>query len=315
MNCTVCGAVVPDGSATCPVCGANLVLNQQPQGGYQQPNQGFNGQPMGGYQQPNQGFNGQPQGGYQQPNQGFNGQPQGGYGQPQGGYGQPMGGYGQPQGGYGQPMGGYGQPMGGYGNAGFGGFTGSGKFGASPVGGGFTIAKILQLVGAILIFIAPLFNWMSIKMKSGGDKFKEHANMFKLASDEYLDKGVFVFFGIMILLIGAFLICLEIMDFIPSMQSVKQKIVNIPFIEIGIIVLVLLFFILAFFNGDLHDGIKAIKDTIKETNKLAKDNDYIDKIKGHANHGFGPILAWLGVICAAVPRVFRMIGKGNVLDK
>ena len=316
MNCTVCGAVIPDGSSVCPMCGANLIQ-------YQQPNQGFNqqpmgGQPMGGYQQT--GFNQQPMGGYQQT--GFNQQPMGG--QPMGGYQQtgfnqqPMGGYQQtgfnqqPMGGYQQT--GYGQPMGGFRQPAFG-MAGGGKFGASPVGGRFTIAKILQLVGAILIFLAPLFNWMSIKVKSDGEKLKEHANMFKLAGDEYLDKGVYVFFGIMVLLIGTFLICLELMDFVPSLQPLKQKIVNIPFLEIGIIVLVLLFFILAFFNGDLMDGIKAIKDEIKETNKLAKDYDYVDKIKGHANHGFGPILAWIGVICAAVPRCFRLIGKGNLLGE
>ena len=284
MNCTVCGAVIPDGSSVCPMCGANLIQ-------YQQPNQGFNQQPMGG----------QPMGGYQQT--GFNQQPMGG--QPMGGYQQtgfnqqPMGGYQQT--GYGQPMGGFRQPA-------FG-MAGGGKFGASPVGGRFTIAKILQLVGAILIFLAPLFNWMSMKVKYDGDKEKEAANMFKLAGDDYLDKGVFVFFGIMILLAGIFLICLEVMDFVPSMQAIKQKIVNIPFIELGVIALVLLFFLLAFFNGDLMDGIKEGKKYLD----MAKD--YGEKVSGHVNHGFGPILAWIGVICAAVPRVFRLIGKGNLLGE
>ena len=297
MNCTVCGAVIPDGSSVCPMCGANLIQ-------YQQPNQGFNqqpmgGQPMGGYQQT--GFNqqpmgGQPMGGYQQT--GFNQQPMGGY-QQTGFNQQPMGGYQQT--GYGQPMGGFRQPA-------FG-MAGGGKFGASPVGGRFTIAKILQLVGAILIFLAPLFNWMSMKVKYDGDKEKEAANMFKLAGDDYLDKGVFVFFGIMILLAGIFLICLEIMDFVPSMQAIKQKIVNIPFIELGVIALALLFFLLAFFNGDLMDGIKEGKKYLD----MAKD--YGEKVSGHVNHGFGPILAWIGVICAAVPRVFRLIGKGNLLGE
>ena len=297
MNCTVCGAVIPDGSSVCPMCGANLIQ-------YQQPNQGFNqqpmgGQPMGGYQQT--GFNqqpmgGQPMGGYQQT--GFNQQPMGGY-QQTGFNQQPMGGYQQT--GYGQPMGGFRQPA-------FG-MAGGGKFGASPVGGRFTIAKILQLVGAILIFLAPLFNWMSMKVKYDGDKEKEAANMFKLAGDDYLDKGVFVFFGIMILLAGIFLICLEVMDFVPSMQAIKQKIVNIPFIELGVIALALLFFLLAFFNGDLMDGIKEGKKYLD----MAKD--WGEKVSGHVNHGFGPILAWIGVICAAVPRCFRLIGKGNLLGE
>lgn len=311
MNCTVCGAVVPDGSSVCPMCGANLIQ-------YQQPNQGFNQQPMGqqpmgGYQQPMGGYQQQP--GYGQPNQSFNQQPMGGY-QQQGGYQQPMGqqGYGQPNQGYGQPMGGYqqqgyGQPMGGFRQPAYGMAMGGGKFGASPVGGGFTLAKILQLVGAVLIFLAPLFNWMSMKVKYDGEKEKEAANMFKLASDKYLDKGVFVFFGIVILLAGIFLICLEVLDFVPSMQSLKQKIVNIPFIELAVIAVALLFFLLAFFNGDLMDGIKSGKDYLK----LVKD--WQDGVKGHVNHGLGPILAWIGVVCAALPRVLRLIGKGQLLDK
>ncbi|MBQ9277817.1 MAG: hypothetical protein IJ224_04195 [Lachnospiraceae bacterium] len=319
MNCTVCGAVVPDGSSVCPMCGANLIQYQQPNPGFnqqpmgQQPNPGFNQQPMGGYQQPNQGFNQQPMGGYQQPNPGFNQQPVGGYQQPNPGFNQqPMGGYQQT--GYGQPMGGYqqtgyGQPMGGYGQPAFGMAMGGGKYGASPIGGGFTIAKILQLVGAILIFLAPLFNWMSMKVKYDGAKEKEAANMFKLAGDKYLDKGVFVFFAIMILLAGIFLICLEVMDFVPSMQSLKQKIVNIPFIELIVIAVALLFFLLAFFNGDLMDGIKSGRDYLK----LAKE--WTDGVKGHVNHGLGPILAWVGVVCAALPRVLRLIGKGQILDK
>ena len=46
MNCTVCGAMIPDGSTVCPVCGANLAQPQQPTTGYQQT--GY-GQPMGGF--------------------------------------------------------------------------------------------------------------------------------------------------------------------------------------------------------------------------------------------------------------------------
>lgn len=80
MNCTACGAMIPDGSAMCPNCGANLIQYQQPMGQ----------QPMGGYQQTGYGqpMGEQPMGGYQQT----------GYGQPGGyqqtGFGQPMGGFG-----------------------------------------------------------------------------------------------------------------------------------------------------------------------------------------------------------------------------
>ena len=82
MNCTVCGAMIPDGSAVCPVCGANLAQPQQPMTGYQQP---MGQQPMGGY--PQTGYGQQPMTGYQQPMGGYQ---QTGYGQ------QPMGGFGSP---------------------------------------------------------------------------------------------------------------------------------------------------------------------------------------------------------------------------
>lgn len=33
MNCTVCGAVIPNGQQVCPMCG-NMIQYQQPQQGY-----------------------------------------------------------------------------------------------------------------------------------------------------------------------------------------------------------------------------------------------------------------------------------------
>ncbi len=297
MNCTVCGNMIPAGAGVCPACGAPVQQAAQPQQPYSQPQQAY-GQPQQGYGQPQQGY-GQPQQGYgQQPVGGYGQQPMGGYGQqPMGGYGQqPMGGYGQqPMGGYGQqPMGGYGQqPMGG----GFGNFGGgAGKFGASSVGGSFTISKIVQCVGALFIFLCPLFHWMAAKV----DGEKDGVNMFGLAgSKNGIDKGIFTFYALMILLCGAFLIFLEVCDLVPQLQAIKQKIVNIPFVELGVIAVVLLFVLLAFFNGTLMDTIKAGKKVIKS---------WYDG-KGYINHGLGPIFAWLGIIAAATPRVMRMIGK------
>ena len=311
MNCSVCGTLVPDGSAVCPNCGANLIQYQQPvnpqgvQQPYGQPQQGGfapqqpYGQPQQGGFAPQQPY-GQPQQGGFAPQQPY-GQPQQGGFAPQQPYGQPQQGGFAPQQPYGQPQG-YGQPMGGFRQPAYGMASGAGRFGASPVGGGFTVAKILQLVGAALLFLSPFFHWLAGKI----DGDKEGVNLFKLASeDDGIDKGVFVFFAIVILLCGIFLLFLEVTDFIPSMYSVKQKIVNIPFIELGVLAIALLFILLAFFNGDLMDVIKSGKKIIK---------NWYDG-KGYMNHGFGPILAYLGVICAAVPRVFRLIGKGHILDK
>ena len=280
MNCTVCGGMIPDGSPTCPTCGAQ-VAQAAPQMNYGQPQQ-----PMGGYGQQ------QPTGGYGQQ------QPMGGYGQqqPMGGYGQqqPMGGYGQ------QPMGGYGQqPMGG----GFGGFkgmkAGSGSFGASPIFNGFTISKIVQCIGALFILLSPFFRWLSMKMKYGGETYKEGGNLFKMADG----KGIFAFYAIMLILLGLFLVFLEVADFVPQLQPIKQKITSIPYIEVIAVALVLLFIILIYCNGDLHDAIKEGRKSLKEMKK------YMDGVKGHINHGLGGLMAWIGVICAAVPRVMRLIGK------
>ncbi len=307
MNCTVCGSIIPDGAPTCPTCGAAAPQGaqqmgygapQQPMGGYAQPGQqmgyGAPQQSMGGYGQPGQqmgyGAPQQPMGGYAQPGQ------QMGYGAPQ----QPMGGYGQqPMGGYGQqPMGGYGQqPMGG----GFGGFKngfkgmsgGSGKFGASPIFSGFTLSKILQCVGALFIFLSPFFRWLSAKY--GGES--EGANMFKMASKKNgIGEGIYVFYAILVLLIGLTLIFIEVADFVPSLQAIKEKLTGIPFFELGLLCVFLLIWLLAFFNGELMDGIKSIRTWVKTAG-------------GHINHGLGPIIAMLGLICAAVPRVMRMIGK------
>ena len=96
--------------------------------------------------------------------------------------------------------------MGGYGQHAYGGFSG---------GTGFTVGKILEFLGALFIFIAPLFHWLSMSVKYDSEKEKEAANMFKLASDDYLDKGVFIFFGVMIMIIGLsllFLACQICMD-------------------------------------------------------------------------------------------------------
>ena len=84
MNCTICGAIVPDGQTNCPMCGAPIQADKPADN--VQPQQSVNAQM--GYQQPT-GQPAQPQMGYQQPM----GQPV----QPQMGYQQPMGGYYQPQ--------------------------------------------------------------------------------------------------------------------------------------------------------------------------------------------------------------------------
>ena len=235
MNCSLCGAVIPDGQSVCPSCGNQI----QPMGGYQQPVQ-----PMGGYQQPVQ-----PMGGYQQPVQ-----PMGGYQQPvqpMGGYqqqAQPMGGYqqqAQPMGGYQQPV----QPMGGYQQA-------------QPMGGGFNAylngllangMRMLGLIGAILLFITPLLPWASMKLWSN----KETTNMFGIGKDF----GIFTFFAIMFMLISVVLILSDIAEMIPAVANLKMKLGSyIVYIECGLLVLALLFIILGLVNGDVNDVLEYVED-------------------------------------------------------
>ena len=301
MNCSVCGTMIPVGQNTCPNCGNPV----QQAGGYQQPVQ-----PMGGYQQPQQQMGGyqQPQqqmGGYQQPQQQMGGyqQPQqqmGGYQQPQqqmGGYQQPMGGYQQPMGGYQQPMGGYQQPMGGY---------------RQPMGGGFNaflatlktdIMMIIRLVGALFLFIAPFFSWFALKVKYDGDSEKETANMFKLAGDG--DIGVYAFFAIMLFVLAIVLMVWEIADYIPALANIKYKMQMVPYVDLIIVAVALLFVILAATNG-MKGNMKDFKDSLD----LYKD--WYDA-KGYCNHGVGPIIGFIGVACAAVPRILAMlnINVGN----
>ncbi|MCM1288904.1 MAG: zinc-ribbon domain-containing protein [Clostridium sp.] len=308
MNCTVCGAMIPDGQTTCPSCGNPVATNNssqpvQPMGGFAQPVQP--GQPMGGYQQPVQP--GQPMGGYQQPvqpNQPMGGyqqpvQPMGGYqqGQPMGGYQQPvqpMGGYqqGQPMGGYQQPMNGYGQPMGGS-SFNFNGFANSLKGQAGSM-------KLLALIGGLFITLAPFFNWYSAKVKYDGEKTTEHHNLFGL------DTAFFTITALIMILCGVVLIAEALKDNIPAVQSILNKNQYMQYVGLGLVVLVLLFWFLAFFNGDLKAIIESEKESLDFIREWVGDD-----VKGHVNHGFGPILSMIGIVCSAFPRVMQLLKKTN----
>ncbi len=320
MNCTVCGAMIPDGQTTCPSCGSPVAAGNngqpvQPMGNYQQPVQPMGGyqqgQPMGGYQQPVQPMGNyqqpvQPMGGYQQgqPMGGYQqGQPMGGYQQPMGGYQQPMGGYqqGQPMGGYqqGQPMGGYQQPMGGYqqpmggSKVNFNGFSDSLKGQAGSM-------KLLALIGGAFITLAPFFNWVSAKIKYDGEKEKEHINLFGF------DNAFLAIAAIIMILCGIALIAEALKDNIPAVQTILNKNQYMQYVGIGLVVLVLLFWLLAFFNGDLKDKIEDAKDALDFMKSW-----YGDDVKGHVNRGFGSILSMIGILCSAFPRVMQLLKKPN----
>ena len=219
MNCTICGAIVPDGQTNCPMCGAPIQADKPADN--VQPQQSVNAQM--GYQQPI-GQPAQPQMGYQQPM----GQPV----QPQMGYQQPMGQPVQPQMGYQQPMGGYYQP----------GSNGSG------INGYLTYLKcdvmnIVKLAGALLMFFAPLFPWFTVKISG----VKESGNLFKAG-------GVSVVTAIIMMLVSLCLIAWEIADFIPQLQKVKRSVQIVPYVDLIVIGLVFLFVLISTIVGPSGSG-------------------------------------------------------------
>ncbi len=277
MNCSICGAQIPDGQPNCPNCGAMVQQAQpvQPMGGYQQPIQ-----PMGGYQQPVQPMGQAPMGGYQQPVQPM--QPMGGYQQPMGqaqmnGYQQPMGQ--APMGGYQQPMGQ--APMGGY---------------QQPMGGGINpnaivgalkgdVMKLVGLIGAFLIFLTPFFTWL--KLEVWGDK--ESGNFFKIADLD--DCGVFGFLGVLLLIVGLAIMFWDLADYAPAFANIKAKVAVIPYIDIILCGIALIIMIIALAHGDLNDHIELVED-----------------FGGEASRGIGPVIGILAVLAAAAPRVLNILG-------
>ena len=86
----------------------------------------------------------------------------------------------------------------------------------------FSLGLILKLASAVLIFLAPLLNWYSVKIKYDGDSKKEHANLFKLAGDDYLEKGgLFTFLAIFTLALAVVLLILDLSDQIPAIGQLK----------------------------------------------------------------------------------------------
>ena len=244
MNCTMCGAVIPDGQTNCPMCGAP-VQAAQPAGHVQQ-----SAQP----QQP-----AQPQTGYQQP------------------MGQPV----QPQMGYQQPMGGYYQPR----------TNGANMMFGSGVNGYLAYLKadplnIAKIVGAFFLFLATLIPWAHAKAYGTSESW----NLFKAG-------GFNRFIAIILLLISLVLIAWEIADYIPQIAPIKAKLQSIPFFDLILLGVALVFVIIATVRyGYAHDSGTTVN--------FAEYKDWGIKVGISA----GCIFAYLGVIAAAAPRVLDKLG-------
>ena len=248
MNCSVCGAMIPDGQAVCPNCGTAV---QPMYGQPQQPQQ-----PM--YGQPQQPMYGQPQ----QPQQPMYGQPQQPmYGQPQ----QPM--YGQPQ----QPM--YQQPM--YGQP-----QQTGGIGAYFSNLPKDPMNILRIVGAVFLLIAPLFPCAAAKIFG-----------IKAGSTNLWGGGVLALISaLLITAVAAWLICVELADYVPALSKVK---LSIPYAELIALGVVLVLVLLNTFIFKLSESGEKIS--------MSEIRDYGYKV----SYGFGYFFTWISVVLCAVPRFIK----------
>lgn len=208
--------------------------------------------------------------------------------------GQPMGTpMGQPMGApMGQPMG---QPMGGMAPMG----------GAAPVnnqyvqGTGFKgflealktdYMKIIALVGGLLVFISPFFSWCNLEIEFWGMSESESYSMWSLGR-EYSDVRWYYLWTILLLVIGLGLILWDAADYIPALSDIKTKIFVVPFVDLIAIGVGLLVVIFALSNGTVNDVIEEMKDY------------------GDGSHGIGPVIAIIGLLAAAFPRVIKLIKK------
>lgn len=214
--------------------------------------------------------------------------------------GQPMG---QPMGApmgapMGQPMG---QPMG----APMGQPMGAPMGGAAPVnnqymqGTGFKgfldalkadYMKIIALVGGILVFLSPFFSWCNLEIEFWGMSESESFSMWSLGR-EYSDVRWYYLWTILLIVIGLGLILWDAADYIPALQDIKTKISVVPYVELIAIGVALLVVILALLNGTVNDVIKEMKEY------------------GDGSHGIGPVIAIIGILVSAFPRVIKLIKK------
>lgn len=179
--------------------------------------------------------------------------------------------------------------------------------GAQKIKGGVGILsqdtmKFISMIGAVLIILAPFFHWMSMKITAAGEKNKESVNMFGF------EVGIITFSAIIFIFVGIILLAWEAADYIPAIANIKEMIKNtkgvsavydyIPLILVGV---VLLFFLITLLNGDYRDGMKIAKDMFKMAKSFGA--------KGHINRGLGPIVAFLGIVTSAFPRVISVIKK------
>ena len=150
------------------------------------------------------------------------------------------------------------------------------------------LMKLVALIGALMIMISPLLSWCTCKVKVLD--ISESINMYGIAKG---DDGValFAFIAVIMTIAGALLILWDTADNIsPGFAKIKANLARVPFFELIVIGVVILFYIIAMSNGDVNDIIEAAD------------------MVGKGSHGFGPVCCFLGILVAAAPRVCNMLG-------
>jgi hypothetical protein len=141
--------------------------------------------------------------------------------------------------------------------------------------------KLVSILGALLIYHAPLLSWLA----SGHGKNRYSFNLIEMGRRSYIDNAALTFFGIAFMVIGAVLVLMELADYIPALNKIKSAIPSTEIVQTVLVAVALLFWFLAFFNGDLLD---------------ATDTDSV-------THGVGPIFALIGIVANAFVRVCNII--------
>jgi hypothetical protein len=141
--------------------------------------------------------------------------------------------------------------------------------------------KLVSILGALLIYHAPLLSWLA----SGHGKNRYAMNLIDMGKRAYLDNAAVTFFGVCFMVIGALLVLFELADYIPALGKIKAAIPSTEIIQVVLLGVALLFWFLAFFNGDVLD---------------AADSSSV-------NHGVGPIFAMIGIVANAFVRVCNIV--------
>ena len=140
--------------------------------------------------------------------------------------------------------------------------------------------NILRIVGAVFLLIAPLFPWAAAKIFG-----------IKAGSTNLWGGGVLALISaLLITAVAAWLICVELADYVPALSKVK---LSIPYAELIALGVVLVLVLLNTFIFKLSESGEKIS--------MSEIRDYGYKV----SYGFGYFFTWISVVLCAVPRFIK----------